>query len=115
LTCKEALAGDPRVESEHEPLILFTAQDTLLVPEDDCPKMIERALSRKAVHDVEVPTWLVLWSNHPAFSSLRDHLDTAIAAYLKSRTVKYERVFHLHLFPNSGATEFPLGSRAENA
>lgn len=100
------ITGDPRLEDDHEPLIVFGAQNTMLVPEDDCPSMIESRLSRKGFHDLDFPTWLLLWSNHYALASLRDKLDNAISCYLRSHTMNYERIFHLHLFPYSGATEF---------
>ncbi len=104
---REDMTGDPRLEDDREPLIVFGAQSTMLVPEDDCPEMVESRLSRKGLHDLALPTWLLLWSNHHALASLRDELDNAIGSYLRSRPMKYERVFHLHLFPQSGATEFP--------
>jgi hypothetical protein len=104
---REDMTGDPRLEDDREPLIVFGAQSTMLVPEDDCPEMVESRLSRKGLHDLALPTWLLLWSNHHALASLRDELDNAIGSYLRSHPMNYERVFHLHLFPQSGATEFP--------
>lgn len=104
---KEDLTGDPRIENDNEPLIIFGAQSTLLIPEDDCPSIVEKRLSRKGLHDLDMPTWLVLWSNHHSLHSLRDGLDNAIGCYLKKHPMNYERIFHLHLFPSSGATEFP--------
>lgn len=105
---RENMAGDPRLEDDREPLILFGAQSTMLVPEDDCPAMVESRLSRKALHDLDCPTWLLLWSNHHALSSLRDELDKSIGCYLRSHKVSYERVFHWHAFNGSGVTEFPI-------
>lgn len=104
---REDMTGDPRLRDDREPLIVFGAQSTMLVPEDDCPAMVESRLSRKGLVDLAVPTWLLLWSNHHALASLRDELDNAIGFYLRSRPMNYERVFHLHLFPQSGASEFP--------
>ncbi len=109
---REDMKGDPRLEDDREPLILFGAQSTMLIPEDDCPAMVESRLSRKGLHDLDCPTWLLLWSSHHALASLRDELDNAIGCYLRSRPMDYERVFHLHLFPNGGATEFPKESPA---
>lgn len=103
---REDMAGDPRLQDDREPLIVFGAQSTMLVPDDDCPMIVKTRLSRKGLHDLAVPTWLVLWSNHHSLASQRDELDNAIASYLRSRPMKYERVFHLHLFADSGATEF---------
>ena len=105
---KEDLSGDPRIDHENEPLIIFGAQCTLLVPEDDCPKMVAWSLGRKQLHDVDKPTWLAVWSNHLALGSLRREIDDAIDAYLAEHPVKYERVFHLHLFCEGGVTEFPV-------
>ena len=104
---REDMTGDPRLEDDREPLIVFGAQSTVLVPEDDCPEMVESRLSRKGLHDIALPTWLLLWSNHHALASHRDELDNAIGSYLRSHPMNYKRVFHLHLFPQSGATEFP--------
>lgn len=104
---REDMTGDPRLQDDREPWIVFGAQSTMLVPEDDCPAMVEPLLFRKSLHDLALPTWLLLWSNHHALASLRDELDNAIGSYLRSHPKNYERVFHLHLFPHSGATEFP--------
>jgi hypothetical protein len=104
---KEDLTGDPRLEDDREPLIVFGAQSTMLVPEEDCPTIVESRLSRKGLHNLACPTWLLLWSHHDALSSLRNELDAAIGHYLLARPMAYERVFHLHLFAGSGATEFP--------
>jgi len=104
---REDLTGDPRLQDNREPLVVFDAQDTLLVPEEDCPAMVKTRLVRKGLQDFAIPTWLLLWSNHHALSSLRDHMDNAVGSYLRSHPMNYERVFHLHLFPHGGATEFP--------
>lgn len=108
------LAGDPRLADDREPLIVFGAQNTLLVVEDDCPAIVARALSEKQFHDPGIPTWLLLWSNHYSLMSLRDGLDNAVGRYLQSHPMKYERVFHLHLFAGSGATEFPCTASIGN-
>lgn len=110
---KEDLTGDPRLGDQREPLIVFGAQSTMLIPEDDCPAIVESRLSRNGRHDLAEPTWLVLWSNHHALDSCRNELDNAIGFYLQSHPMKYERIFHLHLFPGSGATEFPVPSKTE--
>lgn len=105
---REDLRGDPRLEDDREPLLVFGAQSTMLVPEDDCPAMIESRLSRKSLLNLAIPTWLLLWSNHRSLISVRDELDNAIGTYLRSRPMRYERIFHLHLFSSGGATEFPI-------
>ena len=104
---KEDLTGDSRLKDDREPLIVFGAQSTMLVPEDDCPAIVESRLSRKSLHDLECPTWLILWSHHQALHSLRNELDNVIGHYLRKRPMEYERIFHLHLFAGGGATEFP--------
>lgn len=103
---KADLAEDLRIKDENEPLIVFGAQNTSLIPEEDCPSIVQTRLSKKGLHSFEMPTWLVLWSNHYALRSLRNELDDAIGDYLKSHPMKYERRFHFHLFSGSGATEF---------
>lgn len=105
---REDLTGDPRIGNDHEPLIIFDAQHTMLIPEDDCPAIVKSRLSRKELHDLSCPTWLILWSNHHALVSLRNELDNAIGNHLRSCCMNYERIFHLHFFAGSGATEFPL-------
>jgi hypothetical protein len=107
---REDLAGDPRLGDPREPLIVFGAQHTILIPEDDCPTIVASRLSRKGRHDLSEPTWLVLWTTHHALDACRNQLDNAIAFYLQRHPVKYERIFHLHLFPGSGATEFPVSA-----
>lgn len=101
---REHLKGDPRLEDDREPLLVFGAQSTMLIPEDDCRTMVESRLSRKGLHDQAIPTWLLLWSSHHALVLVRANLDDAIGFYLQSHPLNYERVFHLH---ESGATEFP--------
>lgn len=108
---REDMTGDLRLENDQEPLIVFGAQSTMLVPEDDCPAMVESRLVRKGVHNLAMPTWLLLWSNHHSLVSLRDDLDNAIGHYLRSGRFNYDRVFHLHLFPCGGVTEFPNPTR----
>jgi len=104
---RENMTDDPRLEDDREPLIVFGAQSTMLIPEDDCPAIVETRLSRKGLHDQTIPTWLLLWSNHHSLAPLRDEMDKAIGSYLRTRPIPYERIFHLHLYPQSGATEFP--------
>lgn len=111
---REDLTGGPRLGSKHEPLIVFGAQSTMLIPEDDCPAIVASRLSRKGLHDLGQPTWLILWSNHHALSSLRNELDNAIGSYLRKHPMKYERIYHLHLFSGSGATEFPQRGMARD-
>lgn len=106
LVTRSDLARDPRVNDPREPLILFGAQSTRLVPEEDFPAMVESLLSRKRSHDLALPTWLLFWSFHPALFSFRDGIDAAIATNLQKHSCPHERVFHLHLFSGSGATEF---------
>jgi hypothetical protein len=107
---EEELVMDSRRNDSREPLLVFTAQHTMIVPEDDCPRMVSSVLSRKGLHDLSHPTWLLLWSNHHALSDLRDQIDNAIGNFLRENAMAYERVFHLHLFPHSGATEFPMNT-----
>ncbi len=109
---REDLTGDPRLGDPRNPLIVFGAQHTMLIPEDDCPEIVASRLSRKGLHDVAEPTWLVLWTNHHALECCRNELDNAICHYLQRCPLKYERVFHLHLFSGGGASEFPVPSRA---
>jgi hypothetical protein len=104
----EDLTGDPRIEDDCEPLLVFAAQHTMLIPEEDCPAMVELQLRRKLHHDLSIPTWLLLWSDHQALASLRQDLDRAVRTCLLLNPVKYERVFHLRLFRIGGATEFPV-------
>ncbi len=100
------LSGDPRVRSRIEPLIVFTAQHTNVVPDREFPQLIHQVVQRKELHDLTMPTWLLLWSNHYAFGPLRDHLVKHIDQYLTTHPSKYARVFYLHLHPFGDITEF---------
>lgn len=102
------LEGDSRIQHRNEPLVLFGAQNTFIIPSDDCPAMAKASLDRKRIMKVTPPAWLILWSNHQALAGLRDELDDAIGHALQQTRVSFERVFHVHLFPGSGATEFPM-------
>jgi hypothetical protein len=104
---REDMKGDPRLQDDREPLLIFGAQSTTLVPDVDCPSIVQSRLSRKGRHDLVVPTWLLLWTSHHSLTSLRDELDNAIGAYLRLHPMKYERCFHLHMAIICGVTEFP--------
>jgi len=106
------LAGDPRVKTRDQPLIIFSAQNTNVVPDRDFPPMLEAVLGRKACHDLALRTWLLLWSNHHSLGPLNDELLRYIEVYVQQHEIRYERVFYLHLhapFPG-GITEFALRS-----
>jgi hypothetical protein len=104
---REDLRGDPRLEDDRQPLIMFGAQDTYFTPERDFPLLVESRLSTKGLHDLPSPTWLLLWSQHHAFAPYRKELNDAIGHYLERLPMKYERIFHLHLCHASSSTEFP--------
>jgi hypothetical protein len=102
--------GDSRLEDERHPLILFQAQNTMIVPETDCALIAEKQLRRKVLHDLSCPTWLVLWTVHFALSQFREELDNAILGYLRSNRVRFDRVFHIHA---NAVTEFRPGGLVE--
>lgn len=102
------LTGDPRIQTRDQPLIIFSAQHTLVVPDRDFPTMLETVVGRKARHDLALRTWLLLWSNHQAFGSLNDELVRHIKLYLRQHEIRYERLFYLHLHLEPCLTEFAL-------
>ncbi len=100
------LNNDPRITRRAEPLIIFAAQHTNVVPDRDFPPLISDVVRRKALHDLAVPTWLVLWSAHYAFGSLQDQLVKHIEQYLQANPTKHERTFYVHHRVDGDITEF---------
>jgi len=95
----EDLTDDPRLDNDEHPLIIFGAQHTLIVPEDDIPAMLDAAIGRKLLHDLSMPTWLVVWSDHPATCSVQDDIVARLHPYLARQEVKYDHVFYFDLVP----------------
>ncbi len=99
------LAGDPRIARENEPLLVFSAQHTLVAPDEDFPTIIDNLLGRKCLHRLATPSWLVLWSSHYAFASLKQDIIQRIDAFVQTHEFTYERLFYFHMFPGDGLTE----------
>lgn len=100
------LANDPRVRSEDAPLITFGSQNTNFVPDDDFPALLTATLEPKLQHDLHPPTWLLIWSHHPAFGPMRDELIHHIGKWFYTRPCAYERIFYLHRRLQPSVTEF---------
>lgn len=96
---EEDLTGDPRITQPDHPLIIFDAQDTLIVPEDDVPRMLEAALRDKFAHDVDETQWLLVWSNHPVIASVRQEITQGIGQCVALCAPRYGRIFYLDLAP----------------
>lgn len=95
--CHEDLAGDERIEQEDHPLLIFGAQHTLIVPDDDIPDMLETAFGRKLKHDLSGPTWLLVWNSHPAIGAVRDQIISQLRPCLSKPDIKYQHAFYLDL------------------
>jgi hypothetical protein len=99
------LAGDPRIGARDEPLIVFTAQHTNVVPDREFPALMVSVVGRKARHSLAGPTWLLLWSNHYAFGPFEADIVRHVVQYVQSQALPYARVFYLHLHHQPSLTE----------
>jgi len=100
------LTDDPRIQRRDEPLLIFTAQHTFVVPDRDFPKLLEERVGRKRRYDLAGDTWLLLWSNHYAFGPLKDDLVRHISACVDQHCIPHQRIFYLHLHKFGDITEF---------
>lgn len=87
------LCGHPQVSSELHPLIVFSAEATFLIPDEDFPAILEQTVRRKLQYDVVNNTWLLIWTDNQAMSGTREELCTHIGRILNSQKCKYKRVF----------------------
>ena len=99
------LAGDPRTGARDEPLIVFTAQHTNVVPDREFPPLMSSVVGRKARHSLAGPTWLLLWSNHYAFGPLEADIVRHVDRFVQSQPLPYSRIFYLHLHHQASLTE----------
>ncbi len=100
------LENDPRLARRDEPLIVFTAQHTNIVPHRDFPNLLRTTVGPKAVHDIGLPTWLLLWSHHYALGALKEQLVLFIDEFIQSMLDKYRRIFYLDLHHARDIVEF---------
>lgn len=108
----EDLTGDPRLDDEDHPLIIFGAQHTMLVPQDDIPDMLDAAVGPKLRQDLDIPTWLVLWSSHSAIGSVQERIASHLPVYLSPKKIRYQHVFYLGFAPPGIMIDIPVGSDA---
>lgn len=111
---RTTLSDDPRVRAKDAPLITLGAQHTRIVPDDDFPPLLDATLGRKLLHNLDSPTWLLIWSHHPAFAPLRHDLVHHIGKWFFTRPSGYERIFYLHRQVDATVTEFYQGQDAPN-
>lgn len=107
------LNNDPRLQNPAEPLLIFGAQHTNVIPEQDFPLLFDNVVGRKLEHDIASSTWLLIWSNHPAFFPLRDEILQHAVRWFTGRTTRYDRTFYMHLYPGGSITEFSRWSRRD--
>jgi hypothetical protein len=101
------LEDDPRLQHPDAPLIVFGPQSTMLVPDDDIPALLEIHVGPKLLHDVSMPTWLLVWSRHPAIGTVREFLLPRLAQFVCERQHAYERAFYLDLSGGKPLIELP--------
>ena len=106
------LSKDPRITHPDQPLIVFDAQNTLMFPDEDLPKIVKKTICRKEVicrkafNDLSIPTWLVLWNIHPALANVRDEVRRTIRTEVLQGRLPYSKIIHFDLFPGGGISEF---------
>jgi hypothetical protein len=87
------LNGHPQISREFQPLIVFSAEATFVIPDEDFPKILEHTVRRKLLHDLANDTWLLIWTDNQAMSGACEELFAHITRFLGSRTCNYKRVF----------------------
>ena len=100
------LTADPRIGNRDEPLMIFTAQHTNIVPDQDFPAMLRATVGPKALHDIALPTWLLIWSHHYALAALQKDLVPFIEEFVQSMLNTYLRIFYLDLYRAKDLLEF---------
>ena len=100
------LSNDGRITTRDEPLIVFSAQNTFVVPDRDFPVLLDQIIGKKGLQALSTKTWLLLWSNHYSFGPLEDQLIHHIGMYLDSGNLKYDRIFYLHHHSGGSIAEF---------
>ena len=95
------LSRHPLIGNQNEPLIIFGSQNTLIRPDDDIPKWLEAAITPKLLLDFSMPTWLLVWSHHPAIIPVRNEIIQQMRIYLADKRSNYVRVYYFDLFPPS--------------
>lgn len=87
------LSGHPQVNDKSRPLIVFDAEATYVVPEEDFPQILSATVGKKLLHDLARETWLLVWTDNQAISGAREELRTHTQSFLINRNCKYSRFF----------------------
>jgi hypothetical protein len=87
------LSGHFQVSNDSQPLIVFSAEATFIVPEEDFPKILSNTVGRKLQHDLVHETWLLIWTDNQAMSGVREELHAHAKKFLATRNCRYRRVF----------------------
>lgn len=98
--------ADPRLRNPVAPLIIFGAQATNIVPDEDFPKLLESCVLPKMQQDLAGPTWLLMWSNHSSLRPMRDEMVSHLERWLAPFAGKYGRLFYLADHALGTLTEF---------
>lgn len=89
------LRGHPQVDQELQPLLVFDAEGTYLVPEEDFPQILSATLEKKLLHDLAGETWLLIWTDNSAMAAACEELRAHTQRLLTSCSCKYSRAFLL--------------------
>jgi hypothetical protein len=89
-------------------LIVFPAEATFIVPDEDLPIILSGTVGRKLQHDLARETWLLIWTDNQAMFGVREELYDHAKRLLTSRDCKYSRVFLFTFGPMGEMKEVDL-------
>jgi hypothetical protein len=105
------LSGHPQVNDKLKPLIVFDAEATYVVPEEDFPQILSATVGKKLLHDLAQETWLLVWTDNQAMSGARKELYTHTQKLLTGCNCKYSRAFLVTFGPKNEVMEVDLSNR----
>ncbi len=77
------------------PILLFPADDTALIPEDDIPKIVKLTVDSKLIQDVAKNTWLLVFCHHPALAGFENMIAEAFVQRVSAiNRPTYSRLFY---------------------
>jgi hypothetical protein len=94
-----------------KPLIVFDAEATYVVPEEDFPQILSATVGKKLLHDLAQETWLLVWTDNQAMSGARKELYTHTQKLLTGCNCKYSRAFLVTFGPKNEVMEVDLSNR----
>jgi len=95
------LSDEPGIQQRNEPLIVFSALNVTMYPDEDIPKMVEKALKGKFLIRSNELLWLLVWSEHMALTSFDNEILEAIKQYSTAHPHSFANIIYISLFNNT--------------